>query len=121
MNIWIILNCAIFVFVPIHTIQIYIIYRTIYAIYIRTDIVILLAEWIHPVPSCGDGVILPCTVVVGVQAVHLVKLLAVVLVRLDIAVGRTVAELRSERIIANLLDNISCLSAISLCYLADIS
>ena len=59
----------------------------IQTIRIRTDRVIFLTQWVYPVPSADKGVILPCTVVVGVQSMHGVKLFAVVLVVLQVRVG----------------------------------
>ena len=53
---------------------------------IRTNTIVLLAQRVHPVPPSKDGVILACTVVVGVQTMHQVQFLAVVLVGLDILV-----------------------------------
>lgn len=53
----------------------------------------------HPVPSCQHGVVLACAVVVGVQSVHLVKLLAVVFEPLQSAVAAQVAHGESEGIV----------------------
>ncbi len=47
---------------------------------IRADRVVFLTHWIYPVPSADKGVILPCTVIVGIQSMRTVKLLAVVFV-----------------------------------------
>ena len=55
-------------------------------IHIRTHVIVFLAQRVHPVPACGDRVILTCAVVVGVKAVHAVQLLAVVLVRLHVGI-----------------------------------
>ena len=46
-----------------------------------------------------DGVVLPRPVVIGVQAVHLVQFLAVVPVRLHVAVRRVVAELQAGGVV----------------------
>ena len=75
------------------------IHRIIPAIRIRADVVVLLAQRVHPVPARGDGVVLPCAVVVGVQAVHLVQFLAVVPLRLHVAVRRVVAELQAGGVV----------------------
>ena len=53
-------------------------YWIISAISIRTDRVVFFAQWVYSVPSADKGVILPCTVVVGIQAMRDVKLLAIV-------------------------------------------
>ena len=53
---------------------------------IRTDGVVFLTQRVHPVPPADKGVILPCTVVVGVQTMRGVKLLAVVFVGLQVRV-----------------------------------
>ena len=91
-------------------------------IMIRTDIVVLLAERIHSVPMCGDRVILPCAVVVGVQSVHPVELLAVVLVGLDAGVRRrAVAELSPERIVVHLLDDAADTAAVGFRHLTDVA
>ena len=55
-------------------------YWIISAISIRTDGVIFLTQWVHPVPSADKGIILSCTVIIRVQAMRGVKLLTVVFV-----------------------------------------
>ena len=66
--------------------------------------IVVCTQRIKPVPSEEDGVILPCAIVVGVQAVCEVELLTVVLVLLQ---GHTcrgmVAVWRAERIIVGIL------------------
>ena len=47
---------------------------------IRTDGIVFLTQWVYSVPSADKGVILPCAVVVGVQAMRGVELLTVVFV-----------------------------------------
>jgi len=56
------------------------------AIRIRTDGVVFLTQRVHPVPPADKGIILSCTVVVGIQAMCGVKLLAVVFVGLLVRV-----------------------------------
>ena len=55
-------------------------YWIISAISIRTDRVVFLTLWVHPVQPSDKWVILSCTVVVGIQAMRGVKLLAFVFV-----------------------------------------
>ena len=81
---------------------------------IRTHAVVLLAERVHPVPPCGDGVVLPRPVVIGVQAVHLVQFLSVVPSRLHVAVRDVVAELQAGGIVVHLLHNGSLVGAFRL-------
>ena len=63
--------------------------------------------WIDPIPSCQYRVVLAGTVVVGVQAIHVVELLAVVLVLLEIGAQdhrlQGVHELAAERVVVHAL------------------
>ena len=101
------------------TFIVYCVYWIISTIHIRAHAIVLLTERIHPVPTCSDGIVLPCPVVVGVQAVHPVQFLAVVLVGLHVAVRGAVAELRPERIVVHALDDCSVRDAVGLGHLAD--
>ena len=87
------------------TFIVYCVYWIISTICIRTDTVVFLAQRIHPVPPCGDGVVLPRAVVVGVQAVHPVQLLAVVPARLFVAVRGAAAELQAGGVVFHPLDD----------------
>ena len=91
------------------------------AIHIWTYTIVLLAERIHPVPPAEDWVILPCAVVVGVQPVHLVEFLAVVLTGLHVAGRGAVAELSPERVVVHRLDDRPVRGAVGLDHLADIA
>ena len=81
--------------------------RIIRAVRIRTDAVVLLAQGIEAVPSCKDGVVLAGTVVVGVQAIHVVELLTVVLILLEIGAQdhrlQRVHELAAEGVVVHAL------------------
>ena len=89
------------------------------AIRIRADVVVLLAERIHPVPPADYRVVLPRSVVVGVQAVHLIVFLAIVPARLHVAVRDGVAELQAGGIVVHLLHNGSLVGAFRLNHLPD--
>ena len=67
--------------------------------------IVVCTQRVKPVPSEEDGVILPCAVVVGIQAVCEVELLTVVLVLLKgHTLGGMIAVWRAERIlVGNLL------------------
>ncbi len=82
---------------------VYIHYRVIRTIRIRTDGVIFLAQRVYPVPAADKGVILPSTVVVGIQAMRGVKLLTVVFVVLLVWVmcGIVLCTVRSANYIIN--------------------
>ena len=90
-------------------------------IMIRTDIVVLLAERIHSVPMCRDRIVLSCAVVVGIQSVHPVELLAVVLVGLDAVVRCAVAELCPEGIVVHRLDDAADTAAVGFRHLTDVA
>jgi len=45
-------------------------YRIPITIRIRADGIVFLAQRVHPVPPCGDRVVLPGPIVVGVQPVR---------------------------------------------------
>ena len=89
------------------------------AVCIRAHAVVLLAQRIHPVPACGDGIVLPCAVVVGVEAVHPVQFLAVILALLHVAGRGAVAELRAKGVVVHRLDDRPVRGAVGLDYLAD--
>ena len=71
------------IYEPVSPVRVNSFHRITPTVRIRTNAIALLAERIHPVPACGDGVVLPCSVVVGVQPVHRLQFLAVVLVTLQ--------------------------------------
>ncbi len=56
------------------------------AIRIRTDRIVFLTQRVNSVPSADKGVVLPCAVIVCVQAMRGVKFLAVVFVVLLVRV-----------------------------------
>jgi len=87
---------------------------------IRCNIVVFLAKWIHPVPTSGDRIVLPCAIVVGVQAVHLVEFLAVVLMILHATVRGAIAEQGSKGIVVQRLDDPSVTAAVHLPHLSDV-
>ena len=89
------------------------------AIRIRTHAVVFLAQRIHPVPPCGDGVVLPCAVVVGTQPVHLVQFLSVVPSRLHVAVRGVVAELQAGGVVFHPLHDRPVRIAVCLDHLPD--
>ena len=70
---------------------------------IRTDGIVFLAQWVNSVPPTDKGVILPCTVVVGIQAMRGAKLLTVVFVVLLVWVmcGAVLCTVRSANYIIN--------------------
>ncbi len=88
---------------------------------IGADAVVLLTQRIHPVPAGGDGIVLACAVVVGVQAVHAVVLLAAVPAGLIVAVRGAVAELRPEGVVVHPLDDPPALRAVVLRHLPDVA
>ena len=69
-------------------IQIKRINRIISTIHIRTDAIILLAQRIHGSPHSQCPIIVPCAIVIPVEAEHAVQLLAVVLIPLHITARR---------------------------------
>ena len=72
-------------------------------IHIRAKAIVLLAQRVHPVPPSEDGVILACSVVIGVQSVHAVQFLAVVLVRLKILATADISNNGTEGVVVRLL------------------
>ncbi len=79
------------------------------------------AERVHPVLAGGDGFVLACAVVVGVQAVHAVQLLAAVPAGLIVAVRGAVAELHPEGVVVHPLDDPPALRVVVLRHLPDVA
>ena len=76
------------------------IYRVVQTVAVRRHVCVAFAHRVQPVPGGHYGIVLPRTVVVGVQSVHEVQLLSVVFVRLHGSVRyRAVAERRAVWIV----------------------
>ena len=71
--------------------------------------VILLCQRIHPVPYRQNWIILTCSVIEGIQSVHHIKLLSIILKRLELRIycGLGIRVWRTEGIIVGYLINLS--------------